>query len=116
MAARIDAVLTGNCVFCDYPTVYSSLAGDPGRTRCELMVHLGDFSSKNSFRSSNDHKKNTRSDLIFFMTRSGRVPNHLPHDLGVKIINGGNESRRNYFIRMIFTTAGIVKSRWRYRF
>ena len=43
------------------------------------------------------------------MTHSGPVPNRLPHDFGVETISGGNESRRNYLLKMIILTAGFVK-------
>jgi hypothetical protein len=43
------------------------------------------------------------------MGGSGPVPNRLPHDFKEIIINGGNESRRNYLLRMIIFTSGIVK-------
>ena len=42
------------------------------------------------------------------------IPTLHPHLFGEIIINGGNESRRNYLFEMILLLLVIVKERWRY--
>jgi hypothetical protein len=53
--------------------------------------------------------KRAAEPLFLIMTPSGPVPNHLPYALGVKIIDGGNESRRNSLFGMIILISEIVK-------